>query len=315
MYRSCFYCTHDLAENGLLESQAVGRRLAFDGGRGRLWVICPYCAKWNLVPFDSRLETIDECERLFRETRSRYSTDSIGMARLPAGLDLIRIGTALKPEIAAWRYGSVLEHRRRSASRLPFVGLLRGIRRAFHHPHVLRDPWTDQLVQVPLAALLHATLAAGDRGGWRLEVPYRTGLERLLGPRGPALPSIRDVPSLGLFDGHELFPALGRLLPAIDSGSRRAEQISEALRLVESARDGNHLLEYVVGKPLRFATERRYVVREVAIEVRLALEMTAHEDTERRALEGELKLLEREWKAAEVLARIADRLAIGAEPA
>ena len=43
--------------------------------------------------------------------------------------------------------------------------------------------------------------------------------------------------------------------------------------------------------------------------------MTAHEDTERRALEGELKLLEREWKAAEVLARIADRLAIGAEPA
>ena len=101
VYRSCLYCTHDLAENGLLESQAVGRRLAFDGGRGRLWVICPYCAKWNLVPFDSRLETIDECERLFRETRSRYSTDSIGMARLPAGLDLIRIGSALKPEIAA----------------------------------------------------------------------------------------------------------------------------------------------------------------------------------------------------------------------
>ncbi len=315
MYRSCLYCTHDLAENAVLEHHQVGRRFAFDPGLGRLWVVCPHCAKWNLVPFDTRLETIDDCERLFRDCRARYSTDNIGMARLPAGVDLIRIGSALKPEIAAWRYGNMLTRRRQAASRIPFVETFRGIRRAFHNQHVLRDPWTDTLVYVPLAALLHATLAADDRGAWRLEVPYRTGLERLFGTSEPALPSIRDVPSLGLFDGRELFPALGRLLPAIDPGPRRAEQIREALRLVESARDGNHLLEYVVGKPLRFATERRYVVREVATEVRLALEMTAHEDTERRALEGELKLLEREWKAAEVLARIADRLAIGEEPA
>ncbi|MES2307110.1 MAG: hypothetical protein V4558_16535 [Gemmatimonadota bacterium] len=315
MYRTCLYCTHDLEENTVLGSQAVGRRFAFDAALGRLWVVCPHCAKWNLVPFETRLESIDACERLFRDTRARYSTDNIGLARLPAGLDLIRIGTALKPEIAAWRYGRVLARRQRSTSSLPLVEMFRGIRRAFHNQHVLRDPWTDQLVQVPLAALLHATLAADDNGTWRLEVPYRTGLERLFGPREPVLPSIRDVPSLGLFDGRELFPTLGRLLPALDPGAQGSEQVDEALRLVESARDGSHLLEYVVGKPLRFATQRRYVVREVPTEIRLALEMTAHEETERRALEGELKLLEREWKAAEQLARIADRLAVGEEPA
>lgn len=315
MYRTCLYCSHDLDQNPVLTTQPVGRRFAFDAAQGHLWVVCPHCAKWNLVPFDTRLETIELCEEAFRGCRSRFSTDNIGLARLGSGVDLIRIGPALKPEIAAWRYGNMLSRRRRDASRLPFVETFRGIKRAFHNQHVLRDPWTDTLVHVPLAAMLHATLTADDRGSWRLEVPYRTGLERLFGPREPALPSIRDVPSLGLFQGGELFPTLGRVLPALDTGVQQGEQIDEALRLVESARDGNHLLEYVVGKPLRFATERRYVLRDVPAEIRLALEMNAHEDTERRALEGELKLLEREWKAAEQLARIADRLAVGEEPA
>jgi hypothetical protein len=38
--------------------------------------------------------------------------------------------------------------------------------------------------------------------------------------------------------------------------------------------------------------------------------MAAHEDTEQRALLGELKLLEREWREAEQLARIADDLGL-----
>ena len=39
---------------------------------------------------------------------------------------------------------------------------------------------------------------------------------------------------------------------------------------------------------------------------RLALEMAAHEDTERRALEGELYLLDEAWQQAEEIAAIAD---------
>jgi hypothetical protein len=67
-------------------------------------VVCRHCAKWNLVPFESRLESIDACERLFRDTPTRYSTDNIGLARVKEGLEL-RIGPAMRPEFAGWRYG------------------------------------------------------------------------------------------------------------------------------------------------------------------------------------------------------------------
>ena len=43
-------------------------------------------------------------------------------------------------------------------------------------------------------------------------------------------------------------------------------------------------------------------------DVRLALEMASHEDSERRALEGELSLLEDAWRQAEEIAAIADDL-------
>jgi hypothetical protein len=41
---------------------------------------------------------------------------------------------------------------------------------------------------------------------------------------------------------------------------------------------------------------------------RLALEMAAHEETERRALEGELEELEAAWREADEIASIADAL-------
>jgi hypothetical protein len=40
----------------------------------------------------------------------------------------------------------------------------------------------------------------------------------------------------------------------------------------------------------------------------LALEMALHEESERRALEGELALLEAAWRDAEDVARVADHL-------
>jgi hypothetical protein len=45
---------------------------------------------------------------------------------------------------------------------------------------------------------------------------------------------------------------------------------------------------------------------------RLALEMAAHEDTEHRALEGELHILEEAWRDAEQIAHIADDLLLPA---
>jgi hypothetical protein len=48
-------------------------------------------------------------------------------------------------------------------------------------------------------------------------------------------------------------------------------------------------------------------------EIRLALEMATHEDTERRALEGELAILEEAWRNAEEIAQIADDMFVPEE--
>lgn len=40
----------------------------------------------------------------------------------------------------------------------------------------------------------------------------------------------------------------------------------------------------------------------------MAVEMAAHEDSERRAMEGELRELEDQWRAAEEIGSIADNM-------
>jgi hypothetical protein len=109
MYSTCLFCNVSLGTNDQLPTFPVGRRLAYDPARGRLWVVCIRCGRWNLSPLEERWEAIDECERLFRGTRLRYSTDNIGLARINERLELVRIGPALLPEIASWRYGTRLE--------------------------------------------------------------------------------------------------------------------------------------------------------------------------------------------------------------
>src|SRR5690606_20626769 len=89
-----------------------GRRLAFDAARGRLWVVCRKCERWNLTPLEERWEAVEEAERLYRDSRRRMATAEIGLARLADGTDLVRIGEPLRPEFAAWRYGDQFGRRR-----------------------------------------------------------------------------------------------------------------------------------------------------------------------------------------------------------
>ena len=104
MYATCLFCSRSLGENRTFETFPVGRRLAYDAAKGRLWVVCPHCERWNLTPLEERWEAIEEAERLFSSTRLRVSTDNIGLAKLREGLELVRIGSALRPEMAAsWR--------------------------------------------------------------------------------------------------------------------------------------------------------------------------------------------------------------------
>ena len=125
MYSACIHCHAALGSNESIEAFPTGRRLSFDPAKGRLWVICPGCRRWNLTPLEERWEAIEECERHFRDTRLRVSTDEVGLARVRSGVELVRIGRPLRGEMAAWRYGDQFGRRRRSA--LIKVGIGAGV--------------------------------------------------------------------------------------------------------------------------------------------------------------------------------------------
>jgi hypothetical protein len=55
MCTTCLHCQHALPRNDAIASLPIARRLAFDRDKGRLWVGCPSCLRWNLTPVAARL--------------------------------------------------------------------------------------------------------------------------------------------------------------------------------------------------------------------------------------------------------------------
>jgi hypothetical protein len=338
MYSTCLFCHTTLGANEVVEHFPVGRRLAFDGTNGRLWVVCRKCERWNLTPLEERWEAIEECERAFRETRMRVSTDEIGMARVREGLELVRIGKPLRPEFAAWRYGDQFGRRRRN-NVLRTAGIVAGVGAFVALPYAgaavgisltgsawaFRDLarvgyWTyrrqnvaarvtdndGNLLYVRTKEVIETVMLPPTRGReWGLRVshrplpdPSRTWLNRAT---HSSQTDIRG--EVALRAGAKLLPQLNR------SGASRA-QVQEAVAL--ATKDDNPTLQFE--KAARFAKRSWISYGKGAMltllpkELSLALEMTAHEDSERRALEGELSLLEDAWREAEEVANISDNM-------
>jgi hypothetical protein len=114
MYRHCIFCSRSLGANDTLEDFPVGRSVAFDAWKGRLWAVCSSCGRWNLAPIDERWEAVEAAERLFRDARVRVHSENIGLTRARDGTRLIRVGEALPGEVAVLRYGGELIRRRRA---------------------------------------------------------------------------------------------------------------------------------------------------------------------------------------------------------
>lgn len=100
--------------NDTLAEFPVGRSVAFDAWKGRLWAICTACGRWNLAPIEERWEAVEAAERHFRDARVRVQSENIGLTRARDGTRLIRIGQALPGELAVLRYGGELIRRRRA---------------------------------------------------------------------------------------------------------------------------------------------------------------------------------------------------------
>ncbi len=321
MYTTCMFCKKSLGGNDVVEEFPVGRRLAFDAARGRLWVVCRRCERWNLSPLEERWEAVETCERLFRGTRVRTSSENIGLARHPEGLELVRIGKPLRPEFAAWRYGDQFGRRR---NRMILLGSVAGLAAtggivaggmligsvggyvalevtgwaySFHRTRArIRFRTSDgQLRTLRRSEILGATRIepADDEVGFRLQT--HTGV-RVAGHRE-------------WLEGDDARRALAAIIPSYNVMGGRKGVVEKAVAEIES-----------LGHPRRFlrdlaahcgSYQRNGVsgfVDEMPKSTKLALEMAVHEDDERRALEGELWRLEQAWREAEEIAAISDHL-------
>ncbi len=324
MYSTCLFCHGELGTNETIEHFPVGRRLAFDAAKGRLWVVCRKCERWNLTPLEERWEAIEECERLFSSTRLRVSTDNIGLAKVRDGLELVRIGSALRPEIAAWRYGDQFGRRRTRHMLVtgaavatvgglmilgPATGVIagggwgmwqaaNGLIQLYDKKRVrlrLMLPDEERVVTLRKKHLQHARLIT-DNDGWRLDLSYD--------------PGTGEPYVMREYRGDAALRLAGQVLPKINAKGARRSEVQSAVRLLEREGDPLRLFQREARVFRRIRTARGMstaaAIALFPIETRLALEMAAHEEQERRALEGELAILEAAWRQAEEVAKIAD---------
>jgi len=300
------FCNHSLGENQIVEHFPVGRRLAFDSSKGRLWVVCRRCERWNLSPIEERWEAIEDCERLYHGIRTRASSENIGLARHREGTELVRIGVPLRPEFAAWRYGDQFGRRRKKAvmvgvgigavvSTVAIVGVATGVlsgvvfAQTGNFVNVFRNARTlvrlkdedGKVLKLKAPDLEKAKiLSAGE------DDDIITGINRAGAGKGVVQEAVKEIEHAG----HPM-------------------EFLRRVSLERSGEEGNVWTRPVGDGSWRPMKEKHMgIVHKLPRPTRLALEMALHEEQERRALQGELKTLEAVWKHAEEIAAISDSL-------
>jgi len=332
MYSTCLFCNRALGDNQVVERFPVGRRLAFDAAKGRLWVVCKVCLRWNLTPLEERWEAIEDCERRFRDTRPRVATEHIGLARAAEGLELVRVGKPLRREYAAWRYGGIFTRRRRrthlaagGAGTLLLAGLatqgiapaiyvaaasiplwyqlpamLNALRRRLRIYGHATDKWGREHVLRGAHIAATELLPNDDDLGWRLHVRHDLGAATV--------------------ERSKAVQVLGRVLETLNWEGGSQETVADAVRRIEKEGSPEQFIQARMRDRLAIHSMVRLAqvkadMPSMALstwdpDVRLALEMSLHEETERAALEGELAALEEAWRDAEEIASIADDLVV-----
>jgi hypothetical protein len=334
MFSTCIFCTKPLGKNEALEAFPVGQRIAFDAKRGRLWVVCRSCERWNLSPFDERWEAVEQAERAYRDTRLRVATENIGLAKLRDGTTLVRIGEPLRPEFAAWRYGDQFGRRRNKAllatgGGLAAIGLITiggaaaglsiggfgymlvrsaaNVVRGNPEAIVAKIRSDNQgVMEVRRRHLAESTIARAGDGSLELYLRFKNGSAYFTGREAQRIAAI-VVPTVNRFGGNK---------KAVAQAVREIESLGGSQRFVEFLADMSGTYTKVLPRDTRPKWRRserdfgKYGLFGLPAHQRLGLEMALHEESERRAMEGELAELERAWRDAEEIAGIADSLGL-----
>lgn len=345
MYSTCLFCNRPLGENEAIEEFPVGRRLAYDAAKGRLWVVCRRCERWNLSPLETRWEAIEACERRFRDTRLRVSTDNIGLAKLSEGLELVRVGEPQRPEFAAWRYGDQFGRRRQraiaySAAGAAGLGLIVvggaaagvSIGGGWYGFIAMYNSWKEERtvarvrdldgnpIRVQSKHLLESRILPTDAGeGWALELAHVQGWDKKSSKK-------KQMDRI-ILEGDAAVRIGGQLMARVNRRGGKKDTVQAAVGQIEESghpeaylrdaarvsdrlrRDGAVALEEKRRRKKSKAKHtRKGSLQALPAEMKLAVEMATQEQVEREAMEGELAVLEAAWQAAEEVAAIADNL-------
>jgi hypothetical protein len=328
VYTHCFVCRRSLGENDEIPHLTVGRKVAFDVERGRLWVVCPHCGQWCLTPIEDRWETIAECEALFGAAEARVSTTNVGLARARE-VELIRIGPAVRDEIANWRYGPRLARRRRLAR---IAGGAAAI-----------GAGTAAAGAIYLIGTMAVASSSAFVGGWlaMFGTAYAYNLRgianyapiaRLALPDGTHRTLLRShLPSIYLhrrsksvtcvivmfgdlqatYSEDDALHLLNRLLPHANWRGASPSEIEDATKRVDKAehvcrkQHGNRLEPWehlAVDQP----DKPPALLMKMSPTRRLALEMAVNEELEHRAMSGTVTQLADRWSEEEEIARTSD---------
>jgi hypothetical protein len=358
MFSTCLFCHTDLGANDTVAECPVGQRLAFDPKKGRLWVVCTHCGRWNLTPLEERWEPIERCEQLFRDTWQRYTVENVGLARTKSRLELVRIGEALLPEIASWRYGARLQRWARASA--PTRGVLqrggrfiaRRVASALARGATIAGLSDDAVLRVSTLRRGNAILAHGvDENERRIVIRYNhLAKAELIRPERDKPWRVRVTHDDGqsvLAEQSGLLTA-GKLFAVLNFAAASCAEVQWAISKLGDASDPAGFFTRIASLAMRtewglhpdapddgpagaaaVTVAERLALRlanrsfwgqggtgsESATPLyrlpsvnRLALEMAANEDVERRALSGELDELREAWRDAEEIAAIADDL-------
>lgn len=336
MYAACLFCHRSFGRNTSVEALPFGSRLAYESAKGRLWIVCSHCGRWNLTPLEERWEAIEECERAFEHASARASTTNIALARCRSGLELIRVGESPRLEFATWRYARSFARRHRrwliagaSGAVLATGGVVAGVSAGLTVVGALgytlavagrlpmlawRLPLTRRRENVrhtadvfTLESIRDARLIRAETG-WALDIYALHGPERRL--------TVTGLPAAQI---------LRRGLPVLNGIGSSQKKVSAAVDRVANHNTVDAFVDALISglpedtdSPASDAESdwltgaRPGTVGWMPAVDRLALEMMLNDTVERDALAMEFTALLAAWREAEEVAAIADDLLLPA---
>lgn len=307
MYTTCAFCNAPLDGDGGPSGLGVGRRLAFDEWRGRLWVICPKCARWNLTPLDDRLERIEALARVARDGRLLASTDQVALLRWER-YDLVRVGKPPRVEIAGWRYGERLAARARDRAKVVVPLTLAAVGLGIAANVAVGGSFGFLIWNMGDLADRVYVGVVGRRGVVLTEPPVCDHCGTALELKAKHLQHARVVPDVhhdlgvllscpscrreaALITGPDALAALRQGLAYLNVRRSSRRKASEAAGVVDQIGGPDRLI--------RDVARRELTLRSLRPERQLALEMAVDE-------QAEILELELQWREAEEIAHIAD---------